>query len=231
LLHLAQANASQGLDDLTEFGRRDQLWGLANPLASRWRSHAALALAAMGDSERAGRMASDDLERALRWGAASGIGIALRAVALVEGGEASVDRLREAVSVLEASPARLEHARALTDLGAALRRSNRRAEARGALGEGLELAERCSARALAERARTELRAAGGRSSDAESTGVEQLTVSERRVAKLAAEGRSNPEIAQALYVTRKTVETHLGHVYRKLDLSGRGELPKALGEH
>ena len=63
-----------------------------------------------------------------------------------------MDRLREAAEVLERSPARLEHARALTDLGAALRRANRRAEARGALQEGLELAERCSARALAERA-------------------------------------------------------------------------------
>jgi DNA-binding CsgD family transcriptional regulator len=231
LLRLAQGNANQGLDDLTEFGRRDELWGLANPLASRWRSDAALALATMGNREKATRMAYDDLERARRWGAASGIGIALRAVALVEGGETSADRLRQAVDALAVSPARLEHARALTDLGAALRRSNRRADARGVLGEALELAERCSGRALAGRARTELRAAGGRSSDPESAGVEQLTASERRVAELASEGRSNPEIAQTLFVTRKTVETHLGHVYSKLDISGRGELPRALGEH
>ena len=231
LLRLAQGNASQGLDDLTEFGRRDELWGLANPLASRWRSDAALALATMGDREKARRMASEDLERARRWGAASGIGIALRAVALVEGGEAFADRLRQAVDALAVSPARLEHARALTDLGAALRRSNRRAEAREVLADGLELAERCSARALAERARAELRAAGGRSSDPESPGVEQLTASERRVAELASQGHSNPEIAQTLFVTRKTVETHLGHVYSKLDISGRGELPRALGEH
>jgi DNA-binding CsgD family transcriptional regulator len=231
LLRLAQGNANQGLDDLTEFGRRDELWGLANPLASRWRSDAALALATMGNREKATRMAYDDLERARRWGAASGIGIALRAVALVEGGETSADRLRQAVDALAVSPARLEHARALTDLGAALRRSNRRADARGVLGEALELAERCSGRALAGRARTELRAAGGRSSDPESAGVEQLTASERRVAELASEGRSNPEIAQTLYVTRKTVETHLGHVYSKLDISGRGELPRALSEH
>jgi DNA-binding CsgD family transcriptional regulator len=60
--------------------------------------------------------------------------------------------------------------------------------------------------------------------------VAQLTVSERRVAELAAEGQSNPEIAQALFVTRKTVETHLGHVYRKLDIAGRGELGAALAD-
>ena len=82
---------------------------------------------------------------------------------------------------------------------------------------------------IAERARTELRAAGGRSSDPEADGVAQLTASERRVAELAAQGHSNPEIAQSLFVTRKTVETHLGHVYRKLGIAGRGELgPRAL---
>jgi DNA-binding CsgD family transcriptional regulator len=130
--------------------------------------------------------------------------------------------------VLARSPARLEHARALTDLGAALRRDNRRAEARAELQDGLELAERLGARALADRARSELLAAGGRSGDPTGTAVQQLTVSERRVADLAAQGRSNPEIAQVLFVTRKTVETHLGHVYRKLGIAGRGELAHAL---
>lgn len=230
LLRLAQGRTREGLDDLLEFGRRDELWGGANPLASRWRSRACLALSDMGDGGRARRMALDDLQRARRWGAPSGIGVALRATALVEGGAASVGRLREAVEVLEGSPARLEQARALTDLGAALRRANRRTAARGPLQDGLELAERCGAGALAERARTELRAAGGRPRQPRGIGVQQLTVSERRVAQLAAEGRSNPEIAQALFVTRKTVETHLGHVYRKLDVSGRGQLGRALGE-
>jgi DNA-binding CsgD family transcriptional regulator len=225
-LHLAQGRPREALDDLHEFGRRDELWGLANPLASRWRSRAALAHLAMGDNAEARRLAADDLERARRWGTARGIGMALTAGALAEG--APVERLREAVDVLAGSPARLEHARALVDLGAAMRRDNRRAEARGALEEGLDLAERCGAAALAGTARTELLAAGGRSSDPYGDPLAQLTVSERRVAELAAEGKSNPEIAQALFVTRKTVETHLGHVYRKLDIGGRGELPRAL---
>src|SRR5215470_15320120 len=147
------------------------------------------------DSERAREMARDDLQRARRWGAASGVGVALRGAALLEGGPASVGRLRQAVAVLEDSPARLEHARALTDLGAALRRGNRRAEARAALQDGLDLAGRCGARALAQRARTELRAAGGRPRQPLGGRGQQLTVSERRIAELAAEGRSNPEIA------------------------------------
>ncbi len=227
LLRIAQGRTRQGLDDLFEFGRRDELWGGANPLASRWRSRAALAAAALGESDEARAIARDDLDRARSWGAASGIGVALRTAALVEGGSA-VDRLTEAVDVLARSPARLEHARALTDLGAALRRANRRSEARGPLDEALSLARRCGAHALAERAATELRAAGGRSSEPGRGGAEQLTASERRVAELAGEGYSNPEIAQALFVTRKTVETHLGHVYRKLSISGRRELGRAL---
>jgi DNA-binding CsgD family transcriptional regulator len=222
--------AREALADLVEAGRRDEMWALASPLASRWRSHAALVLATMGDSERARPMALDDLERARRWGAATAIGIALRAVALTGDTSGSMARLREAVDALEPAPARLEHARALTDLGAALRRANRRTEARAALEEALDLANRCNARALADRARTELRAAGGRSTGPEASGISALTASELRVAQLAAAGQSNPEIAQALYVTRKTVETHLGHVYRKLGIPGRGKLARAMAD-
>jgi DNA-binding CsgD family transcriptional regulator len=226
LVALARGRTRDGLDDLYEFGRRDEGWGVANPIASRWRSRAALAHLSLGEQDEARGLAAEDLELARRWGTARGVGMALRASALVEA--APVDGLREAADVLAGSPARLEHARALVDLGAAMRRDNRRAEARGALEEGLDLAERCGAGALAGVARTELLAAGGRSSDPYGEGLAQLTVSERRVAELAAEGRSNPEIAQALFVTRKTVETHLGHVYRKLDIAGRGDLPQAM---
>lgn len=227
LLHLAQGRTHAGAQDLLEFGRRIERSGAANPLASRWRAHASLALAALGDAEAARLMAADDVERARRWGAASGVGIALRAAALVDAGPA-LDLLREAVEVLRHSPARLEHARALTDLGAALRRANRRTQAKQVLHDALLLADRCGASALAERARTELRAAGGRSRDPSRTAFDQLTVSERRVAELAARGRSNPEIAQTLFVTRKTVETHLGHIYRKLEIGGRGDLSRVL---
>jgi DNA-binding CsgD family transcriptional regulator len=225
-LLLASGRAREALDALREFGRRDEQWGAANPLASRWRSHAALALAALGDGDRSRAMAAEDLERARRWGAASGIGVALRTVGLVEGAS---DRLLESVEVLRRTPARLEEARSLVELGASRRRANRRKAARDALAPGVELADRLGARALAERGRSELQAAGGRSADPHGTGAEQLTASEQRVAELAADGLSNPEIAQALFVTRKTVETHLGHVYGKLGIRGRGELRVALG--
>ena len=131
--------------------------------------------------------------------------------------------------MLADSPARLEHARALVDLGAALRRGNSRSEARQLLRQGVELAHRCGASALVERANEELAATGAHPRTILLSGLDALTASERRVAQMAAEDLSNKEIAQALFVTVKTVEQHLGRVYRKLDISSRRQLGAALG--
>jgi DNA-binding NarL/FixJ family response regulator len=136
--------------------------------------------------------------------------------------------LREAVAVLAGSEARLEHARALVDLGAALRRANQRTEARGRLREGVELARRVGAFRLAERANEEIAATGARPRKVLRTGLDALTASERRVAQLAADGMSNKEIAQTLFVTIKTVEVHLSNAYRKLEIGSRAQLDKAL---
>jgi len=162
--------------------------------------------------------ATEMLSQAEGWGTARAIGMALHAAG----------RLEEAVAMLEASPARVEYAHALVDLGASLRRANRRAAARDPLRLALDVADSCGAEPLAERARHELHAAGGRPRRPRTSGVDSLTPSERRIAEMAAGGLSNPEIAQALFVTRKTVEAHLGNAYRKLDIRSRGELPAAL---
>jgi DNA-binding CsgD family transcriptional regulator len=119
--------------------------------------------------------------------------------------------------------------RSLCELGAALRRSGQRADARGLLAGALELAARCGARPLATRAREELNAAGARPRRDWRTGIEALTPGELRVARLAAGGQTNREIAQALYVTLKAVEGHLARSYAKLGITGRPELPRALG--
>ena len=128
------------------------------------------------------------------------------------------------------SSARLEHARALIALGSALRRTHASAAAREPLRRGLELAARCGAQPLTEHARAELYAAGGRPRRAAVSGPESLTPSERRVADLAAAGDSNRDIAQKLYVTPRTVEVHLTSIYRKLGISRRAALPKALAD-
>jgi DNA-binding CsgD family transcriptional regulator len=157
------------------------------------------------------------------------LGMALRAAGLVEGGARGIELLAEAVDALAGSPAALEHARALTDLGAALRRAGHRSDAREPLRRGLERAQRCNATALVERAHSELLATGARPRRVAVSGPDALTASERRVAGMAAEGLTNRAIAQALFVTEKTIEWHLSQAYRKLDITSRSELLRALG--
>ena len=86
-------------------------------------------------------------------------------------------------------------------------------------------------RALADRARAELLAAGARPRRTASSGWDALTPAERRVATLAANGCGNREIAQQLFVTRRTVETHLTHVFQKLGVTTRAELTATRGVH
>jgi DNA-binding CsgD family transcriptional regulator len=227
-LGIALGDVREGLDDLLELGRRCETWGIYNPALFAWRSEAALALAQVGDRGEAKRLAGEDVELARRFGAPRAIAMALRAQALAEQSPRSVELLEEAASVLADSPAVLTRAHVLVDLGAALRRANRRREARGHLLEGLELATRCDAGPLIERARDELRATGARPRRVQRTGVDALTPSERRVCLLAAEGLSNPEIAQSLFVTRATVESHLHSAYGKLEIASRNELARVL---
>ena len=216
-------------------GRRDEAiadlrFALEQPLPVDYAVDSALAelLAAEGETAEAKRLAAAGVARARDWGTASAIGIALRAQALVDGGTDAIERLREAVAALADSPNRLEHARALTDLGAALRRANQRSEARDLLAEAMEMAHRGGATSVAERAATELAATGAKPRRVMLSGVESLTPSELRVCRMAADGMENREIAQALFVTVKTIETHLTSAYRKLDIGSRRELPDAL---
>jgi DNA-binding CsgD family transcriptional regulator len=169
------------------------------------------------------------LTAAEQFGAPGSLGVARRLVGQATGGDEGVEHLRAAIEPLERSPLCLELARALVELGAALRRLNRRLDARDPLRRGLDLAQRCGAEVLTAQAVDELRASGARPRRLVLSGLESLTASEVRVARLVAEGRSNPEVAQALFVTRATVETHLGSVFRKLGVTSRDQLPAALG--
>jgi len=147
---------------------------------------------------------------------------------LARGGKPGLDLLRQAVDTLAGSPSLLWRAEALVDYGAALRRDGQRGAARDVLLTGLDLAHRCGATPLADRAADDLRALGARIRRRATTGAESLTTSERRVAELAAEGMSNKQIAQTLFVTLRTVETHLSKSYMKLQISSRERLAQAL---
>jgi ATP/maltotriose-dependent transcriptional regulator MalT len=220
-LRIAQGRFAEGLADLERVRGYAERSGELNPARLPWASAAAPALPAADARAAVG----EELERARRWGTAAPIGRALRALGVLEGDLALLER---AVDVLAPSPRRLEYLYALYELGAARRRARERVAAREPLRAALSEARRLGALALARRAADELAATGETVRAPLSTGVESLTPSERRIAAVAAEGMSNREIAQALFVSVKTVETHLSAVYRKLAIAGRPELAGAL---
>lgn len=215
----------------TSFGRCGEVMSalaIVNPAVMPWRSDAAHALRVLGERERARALAAEELQQARRCGVPRAIGVALRTAGLCAEGPAGIGLLTEAVTVLGASEARLEHARALVDLGAAIRRAGRRRDARVQLTAGLEIAQQGGATFLARQAETELRAAGGRARRPTATGPDALTASERRVAELAAAGHTNRTIAAQLQISVKAVEWHLHQSYGKLGVAGRRQLPGAL---
>ena len=183
---------------------------------------------ATGDEQAAAREAQSALSWARVWGTPGYLGQALTVSGLIRGGDEGLEQLHEAVSQLDRSPARREFARSLIELGAALRRRGERKRAREPLRRALDLASAGGLVASAERAREELRVTGAKVPRRESSGLDSLTPSERRIVDLATDGASNPEIAQALFVTVKTVEMHLGNAYRKLGINSRRQLSTLL---
>jgi DNA-binding NarL/FixJ family response regulator len=229
-LRLAQNRPEEALKDATRAGERLQAeFAADNPGIVAWRSTAALAQLALGEPTRARELAEEGLERARSIGVTRVVIRDLRVLGHAEPGAAGIELLTEAVRIGQRYPARLEYIHALVDLGAALRRANKRAAARRPLLIGLELSHRGGATALAERALAELTATGARPRRIQLSGVESLTPSERLVADLAADGLTTRRIAESLFVTPKTVEYHLRHTYQKLDISSRKQLPGALG--
>ncbi len=227
-LRLEQGSTEEAVRDLEELGVRNDRRGQSNPALHHQRSRLATALLRAGDSKRAGDLAEEEVRIAESWGAPRAVGVALRSLGLCRGGEDGIARLRASVDVLARSGARLEHARSLVELGAAIRRSGTRSGAREPLHSGMELAHVSGAIPLVELAREELRATGARPRRIMRTGVDALTPSELRVARLAAEGLTNREIAQELFVTQRTVEGHLTHAFQKLDISSRDALAAQL---
>jgi DNA-binding CsgD family transcriptional regulator len=201
---------------------------VTNPAYNPWREHKVEALARLGRREEALGLAEENLALARRWGAPGTVGPALRAMATASEPEDALPHLEEAAALLEGSTARLERAKVLTALGRTLRSARRPSEAREPLQRAVELAAVCGAGRIGAEARAELAAAGARPRRTALSGVEALTPSEERVARLAAEGMTNREVAQQLFVTPKTVEVHLSNAYRKLEIRSRRQLAGAL---
>jgi DNA-binding CsgD family transcriptional regulator len=229
-LLLSRGDAAAAARLLEEQESHAEGLGVPNPALSPWRSWLIYALTAVGEPNRARRLAEEQVAVSRSWGAARQLAAALRGLGIAVGGADGIAILREAVETARRSPARLEQLRVAVELGVALRVAGRRVEARQTLAEAADLANRLGAAALGARAVGELRALGARPRRIALTGPASLTPSELRVVELAAAGRSNREVAQALFVTLKAVEYHLANAYRKLGISSRRELPAALGE-
>jgi DNA-binding CsgD family transcriptional regulator len=226
LVRIELGEHDAGLADLFEV---DRLTGPAKVRPSiDWVPSATFALERLGRVKEAAHLAERELRQAIEFGAPRRHGIALATSGRLNPEPDGTERLMQAADILDRCGARLDHARARIDLGARLHRQGERDAARDALGGALEIADACGARALAERARTELIATGARPRRASRTGPGSLTPAERRVASLAAEGLSNRQIAQSLFLSVKTIEGQLSHAYAKLNVSSRGELRAAL---
>jgi DNA-binding CsgD family transcriptional regulator len=227
-VRLAQGDPSDAYALFAEAGRRQTQWGAESPPITEWRTYLAATANALGRPEEARDLIDEEVAAAEGFGAPRPLAAALRTRAAIVDEEAE-PHLRDAMDVLDGSLAELEQARVGADLGDLLLRQGRAEASREIMLPALELAWACGADALAERIRASLVQSGARPRRPQVTGVRALTPAEARTARMAADGVTNRELAEALFVTEKTVETHLTAAYRKLNITGRAQLAAALG--
>ncbi|EPD58801.1 helix-turn-helix transcriptional regulator [Streptomyces sp. HGB0020] len=226
----ADGDRAAALHDFLECGRRQSARDVVSPVVTPWRTAAAECLLALGDPREALQLAEEELRLAREWGTPRTVGRALRTLATVTGGRRGRELAEEAVRLLRDAPAATEPelVAALIAQGRLLTAAGESARARECLREAAERAERLGALRLRTLAGDALREGGARRPTLVRTGSGSLTGSELRIAQLAADGRTNTEIAGLLHLARRTVETHLTSTYKKLGIRRRGELREAL---
>ncbi|MDX3532583.1 tetratricopeptide repeat protein, partial [Streptomyces sp. ID05-39B] len=228
ILRLSDGDTTGALHDFLECGRRQSARAVLSPVVTPWRSAAARCRLALGSPREAIALAEEELRLARVWDTPRTVGRALRVLARATGGRRGLELAEESVALLRDSPADADLIAALLTQGRLLSTGGDRSRARDSLREAAERAERLGAVRLRSRAEEALRAGGARRTTTAHTGTASLTGSERRIAELAAAGRTNTEIADLLHIARRTVETHLTSAYRKLGIRRRGELGEAL---
>lgn len=224
-VELTLGNVEAAGDYLSELPERLLVGGLNDPTLTLW-ADAIETLVALGELARA-RVYLEPYELNARqlespWALAAAARCRGLLSAAEGDAEAAFGAFEHALAELEEHPYPLERGRTLLCLGTVRRQAQQKKAAREALEEALAIFEELGARLWAEKARAELRRIGGRA-----PASDELTETERRVAELAAQGRTNKEIAAELFMGVSTVEAHLSHVYRKLGVR-RAELAARL---
>ncbi|MFF1444463.1 AAA family ATPase [Streptomyces sp. NPDC058295] len=230
VLRFTEGDVAGALHDFLECGRRQSARAVHSPVVTPWRTAAAECRLALGNSQEALALATEELRLARVWNTPRTTGRALRVLGRATRGRRGLELGAEAVAVLRDSPAEAELVASLLAHGRQLTAAGERGRGRDHLREGAERAERLGSVRLLTYAEQALRTAGGRRTTPAHTGSGSLTGSERRIAELAADGRTNTEIADLLHVARRTVETHLTSSYRKLGIRRRGELRGVLDD-
>ena len=226
MIAAAQANRALALRLYLECGRHLMAGGLVNPACSAWRSRAVAVLTGLGRKAEARTLGASEVTLARAWGSPGPLGRALVGYAAAHEGAARLELLDEAVAVLEDSGCRLNLARALVRLGSEMYAAGNSRAARDVLERGLDMSNECGAATLTAVAHRAMHAAGARPRGQSASAT--LTAAERRVADLVMSGMSNQAVATTLTLSKRTVDTHLGRIYRKLGITGRTRLREAI---
>jgi DNA-binding CsgD family transcriptional regulator len=228
-LHSAQHRAEAVLADSASIRDAYRRWGAEDMLELPWRLDAARAHFRTGEAGRATVLVAEHLRLARAFGVPRYIAAGLCAQARlgVEPPRAAA-LTAQAVELYEHSPARLDLVYALEQHSHILARLDRRAAALAALERAGRLAAECGAETTGSRLHAAIVAAGSRSPRAQASGVHAFTPAERQVTRLAADGLTNREIAEKLFLSEKTIEAHLSHAYRKIGVRSRTELARQL---
>jgi DNA-binding CsgD family transcriptional regulator len=212
-----------------ETAERISLGGVGEPWVLMSAPDLVEALAHVGQEARAREVLDRFREQSIAVGRVSGAAAAARCAGILGDEGRWQDAFEEALALHEQVPTPFERARTELCYAERLRRARKRAEARARLHDALEVFDELGAKPWAERAREELRASG-QVARRRATPVDALTQQELAVAKLVVAGATNRDAAAALFVSPKTIEFHLGNVYRKLTVRSRTELVRGYAE-
>jgi DNA-binding CsgD family transcriptional regulator len=228
LLELGLDHPDVAIAHLSRARELAEEFGLGDPNIVRWMPDLIESQIRAGLEPEARSTLAELEAQAQRTGRNWALAAAARCRGLLATPETVDDVFSEAHRLVCAQPSPFERARTELCWGERLRRDGRRIEARRHLHDAHRRFATLGARPWAEKAARELRSSGGRAQRGSQAEDDELTPQQTQIATMVAEGRTNKSIATALFLSPKTIEFHLGHVYRKLGVSNRTELARVL---